>query len=123
MGRLRQLTPSKIILDSRRGWAGKSLGSCSNQAERFGAEIEMDQATSVDLSQQPYVIETYGKKYLATSLIITTGADPKKLNIPGKRNLPGGVYLIAEPVMDGSSKKRILWWLAAVTAHLKKASS
>ncbi len=72
------------------GVGGEELGQLfQTQAERFGAEIEMDQATSVDLSQQPYVIETYGKKYLATSLIITTGADPKKLNIPGEKEFTG----------------------------------
>lgn len=49
----------------------------------------MDHATSVDLSKQPYTIESYGSKYLATSLIITTGADPKKLNIPGEKEFTG----------------------------------
>ena len=72
------------------GVGGEELGQLfQTQAERFGAEIEMDQATSVDLSQQPYGIETYSKKYLATSLIITTGADPKKLNIPGEKEFTG----------------------------------
>ena len=72
------------------GVGGEELGQLfQTQAERFGAEIEMDQATSVDLSQQPYGIETYSKKYLTTSLIITTGADPKKLNIPGEKEFTG----------------------------------
>ena len=72
------------------GVGGEELGQLfQTQAERFGAEIEMDQATSVDLSKRPYTIETYGKKYLATSLIITTGADPKKLNIPGEKEFTG----------------------------------
>ena len=72
------------------GVGGEELGQLfQTQAERFGAEIEMDQATSVDLSERPYTIETYGKKYLATSLIITTGADPKKLNIPGEKEFTG----------------------------------
>ncbi len=72
------------------GVGGEELGQLfQTQAERFGAEVEMDQATSVDLSKQPYIIETYGKKYLATSLIITTGADPKKLNVPGEKEFTG----------------------------------
>lgn len=72
------------------GVGGEELGQLfQTQAERFGAEVEMDQATSVDMSKQPYVIETYGKKYLATSLIITTGADPKKLNVPGEKEFTG----------------------------------
>ena len=73
-----------------KGVGGEELGQLfQTQAERFGAEIEMDQATSVDLSKRPYTIETYDKKYLATSLIITTGADPKKLNIPGEKEFTG----------------------------------
>ena len=72
------------------GVGGDELGQLfQTQAERFGAEIEMDQAMSVDLSQQPYIIETYGKKYQASSLIITTGADPKKLHIPGEKEFTG----------------------------------
>jgi len=72
------------------GVGGEELGQLfQTQAERFGAEIEMDQAVSVDLSKNPYTIETYGKKYQAESLIITTGADPKKLNVPGEKEFTG----------------------------------
>ena len=72
------------------GVDGQELGRLFQaQAERFGTEILMDHATSVDLSKQPYTIESYGSKFLATSLIITTGADPKKLNIPGEKEFTG----------------------------------
>ena len=72
------------------GVGGTELGQLfQTQAERFGAEIEMDHATSVDLSQKPIVIESYGKKYECESLIITTGADPKKLGIPGEKEFTG----------------------------------
>lgn len=59
------------------------------QAERFGAKIIMDTATEVDLSQRPFRISTYSKPYLAESLIITTGATPRHLNIPGEKELTG----------------------------------
>lgn len=72
------------------GVGGAELGQLfQTQAERFGAEIEMDQATAVDLTKQPLTIETYGKRYEAKSLIITTGADPKKLNVPGEKEFTG----------------------------------
>ena len=72
------------------GVKGQELGLLfQTQAERFGAEIEMDHATSIDLSKQPYTIETYGKKYTAPSLIIATGATPKKLGIPGEKEFTG----------------------------------
>ncbi len=59
------------------------------QAERFGAKIELDTATAIDLSQRPFHVETYNTTYLADSLIITTGATPRHLNIPGEKELTG----------------------------------
>ena len=46
------------------------------QAERFGAKVEFDTATEVDLSQRPFRVTTYNTTYLADSLIISTGATP-----------------------------------------------
>lgn len=59
------------------------------QAERFGAVVEYDTATHVDLSVRPFRINTYNTKYLADALIITTGATPRHLEIPGERELTG----------------------------------
>ncbi len=72
------------------GIGGQSLVELfQKQAERFGARIEFDIATSVDLSQRPFRIKTYNTTYLADTLIITTGASSKHLNIPGERELTG----------------------------------
>lgn len=72
------------------GVGGTELGQLfQTQAERFGAEIEMDYATKVDLRQKPIRIESYGKNYECESLIITTGADPRKLGIPGEKEFTG----------------------------------
>jgi len=72
------------------GVSGSELGQLfQTQAERFGAEIVMDQVTSVNLSKQPYIIETYGKKYEVKALIISTGADHRKLGVPGEQSLIG----------------------------------
>lgn len=72
------------------GVGGSELGQLfQTQAERFGAEIVMDQVTSVDLNKRPFRIETYGKNYEAKSLIISTGADHRKLGIPGELALTG----------------------------------
>jgi thioredoxin reductase (NADPH) len=59
------------------------------QAERFGAKIEFDSATAVDLSQRPFRVTTYGSEYLAESLIIATGATPRHLEIPGETEFTG----------------------------------
>jgi thioredoxin reductase (NADPH) len=59
------------------------------QAERFGARLEYDTATEVDLSQRPFRVKTYNTTYLAETLIVTTGATPTHLNIPGEKELTG----------------------------------
>ena len=59
------------------------------QAERFGTRVEYDTAIEVDLSQRPYSVRTYNGEYLAETLIITTGATPLHLNIPGESSLTG----------------------------------
>ncbi len=72
------------------GVGGSQLGELfQKQAERFGARIEFDLATEVDLKQRPFVVKTYDHEYRAKSLIITTGASPNHLNVPGETELTG----------------------------------
>lgn len=59
------------------------------QAERFGAKLEFDSALEVDLSKRPFRVNGYNANYMADSLIITTGATPRHLNIPGEMELTG----------------------------------
>jgi len=59
------------------------------QAERFGARVEFDTATAVDLSQRPFRVTTYNGEYLADTLIITTGATPIHLDVPGEMEFTG----------------------------------
>ena len=59
------------------------------QAERFGARVEFDTATEVDLSQRPFRVKTYNKEYLAEALVIASGATPRHLNVPGETELTG----------------------------------
>jgi thioredoxin reductase (NADPH) len=59
------------------------------QAERFGAKIEFDTATQVDLSKRPFKVQTYGATYLAETLIIASGATARHLEIPGEKELTG----------------------------------
>jgi len=59
------------------------------QAERFGAKFEFDSATEVDISERPFRVKSYNAEYLAETLIITTGAHPNHLNIPGEKELTG----------------------------------
>jgi thioredoxin reductase (NADPH) len=72
------------------GVGGSQLGELfQKQAERFGAQVEFDTATAVDLSQRPFRVTTYNREYLAETLIITTGASPNHLKVPGETELTG----------------------------------
>jgi thioredoxin reductase (NADPH) len=56
------------------------------QAERFGARVEFDTATAVDLSSRPFKVNTYSKEYLADTLIIATGATLASWKFLARRN-------------------------------------
>lgn len=59
------------------------------QAERFGARVEYDTATEVDFSAAPYKVKTYNGVYTANTVIISTGASPRNLEIPGEKEFTG----------------------------------
>jgi thioredoxin reductase (NADPH) len=59
------------------------------QAEKFGARVEYDTATDVDLSERPFRVKTYNGEYRAETLIIATGAQATHLNVPGEKELTG----------------------------------
>ncbi|QPC83234.1 thioredoxin-disulfide reductase [Phototrophicus methaneseepsis] len=54
-------------------------------AESFGATFTYDLVESVDFSSgSPYTVKTLMDEYSADSVIVTIGADPRKLGIPGE---------------------------------------
>jgi thioredoxin reductase (NADPH) len=59
------------------------------QAERFGTKLEFDTASEVDLSKRPFKVQTFNSTYLADTLIISTGATSRRLDIPGETELTG----------------------------------
>ncbi len=72
-----------------------------NQAERFGTDVRYGLATSVDFSSYPLkVIIDETEEILAKSVIISTGASARWLNLPSEQRLNGkGVSACA--VCDG----------------------
>ena len=58
--------------------------SFQKQAERFGARLEFDSVTEVDFSARPFRVKTWSGEYLAETLVLSTGATPRHLNIPGE---------------------------------------
>ncbi|MGI8912484.1 MAG: thioredoxin-disulfide reductase [Chloroflexota bacterium] len=59
------------------------------QAERFGAEVLDVDATSVDFSHRPFTVVTDDGTYTAESVIVSTGAAAKWLEVPGEELLRG----------------------------------
>ncbi len=60
------------------------------QAQKFGTRIEYDYVDAVDFHQHPFSVHTQGgKTFQAKSVILSTGATPRKLQIPGEEELTG----------------------------------
>jgi len=73
------------------GGTGPDLAeTMRKQAESFGARIDMDVVLSVDLTHgSPFTVKTGNSEYQAESLIVTSGASPRLLNIPGEVEYTG----------------------------------
>lgn len=56
------------------------------QAVRFGTECITKDVDEVDLSSKPYKVVSQKKEYFAHTLIISTGATAKRLDIPGAKD-------------------------------------
>lgn len=61
-----------------------------NHAERFGARYVYDEVEEVNLAGgPPFYVKTYGDEYEAEALIITAGASPRRLGVPGEEEFIG----------------------------------
>jgi len=59
------------------------------QAERFGADFIEEEITAIGLEGLCKIVETVENKYRAKSVIICTGAHPRRLNVPGEEQFTG----------------------------------
>jgi thioredoxin reductase (NADPH) len=60
------------------------------QAEHFGAQFVYDEVTSVDFTKgSPFLVKTGMDEFLADSVIVTIGANPRELGVPGERDSIG----------------------------------
>ena len=65
-------------------------------AERFGAEMVMDEVRRVHLMQPVKVIEAAKQTYQAPTVILATGAPPRKVGVEGEEEMLGrGVHYYA----------------------------
>jgi len=59
------------------------------QAEKYDARLEYDVVENVDLRTRPFGVTTSSRTIRARALIVATGAQPRRLNIPGERKFIG----------------------------------
>lgn len=72
------------------GITGPELTSLmTRQAERFGAEIVIGEVTDIRLDGDIKVVSTDTETYRAPTVILAMGADPRKLGVPGEKELRG----------------------------------
>ncbi len=76
------------------GINGLSLGiKMKKGAERFGAVTKITEVKAVDFSRKTKKIETASGVFLAKTVVIAAGANPRRLNLPGEAELIGrGVH-------------------------------
>ena len=79
------------------GVDGITLGMKMQQhAEKFGAKTELADVTSVDFSRKIKKVITEYETYLAKTVVIATGANPRELGIDNEKQLLGrGVHYCA----------------------------
>ena len=74
----------------------KLMEEMRRQAERFGAELVLENATSADFKSKPFKVTAGNKVYEGKSVIIATGASPKWLGLESETRLRGrGVSVCA----------------------------
>ena len=59
------------------------------QAENFGAEFMMDEVTDIEKLDKGFLIKTWGEEIKTLGIVMTTGAVPRKLQIPGEEEFTG----------------------------------
>lgn len=70
------------------GVAGFDLAQrFQQQAEKFGARIERNVVTGVDLKSYPFVLTTESGQIETRSIVVASGASPRRLGIPGEDRL------------------------------------
>jgi thioredoxin reductase (NADPH) len=92
-GLLQQTTEVENYPGFRDGIMGPELmQTMRDQAERFGTKFLTDQATAVELADDPggvHVVKVGDQEYRARTVILSMGAEHKKLEVRGEEELSG----------------------------------
>ena len=85
---LDQLTMTTLV-ENYPGFSKGVMGpelivECKKQAQKFGAKYESGFVKSIKKVNKNFQVSTGKKKYSSKAVIISTGASPRKLKIPGE---------------------------------------
>lgn len=85
---LDQLTMTTLV-ENYPGFSQGVMGpeliiECKKQAQKFGAKYEVGFVKSIKKVNKTFHVSTGDKKYSSKTVIISTGASPRKLKIPGE---------------------------------------
>ena len=79
------------------------------QAERFGARTEYAQVERLDLTASPKVLETSEGTFLGKTVVLATGADPRKLGVDHEEALVGrGNSAAADALLLSRIAKKVI---------------
>ena len=65
------------------------IDKMKKQADKFKAEFKDEEVISITFDEYDKIIKTYQQEYKFKTIIIATGANPKKLEVPGEERLTG----------------------------------
>ena len=65
------------------------MGRMKSQAERLGARLVQEDVVKVDFKTYPFEVQTDSRSVKALSVIVATGANPRRLNLESEMRLMG----------------------------------
>jgi len=65
------------------------MGLFRKQAERFGTRVISQDVTRIDFSERPFRVWVDDQEFAADSIIVSTGASARWLDVPGEERLRG----------------------------------
>jgi len=72
------------------GISGPELANrMAEQARKFGAEVIMDEVQALEKADEGFLVKGFERNYRARSVIVATGANPRKLGVPGEDKFYG----------------------------------
>ena len=60
-----------------------------DQAKNFGLEIISDEVLEIKKKDEKFIVKTWGEEFSCKGIVIASGSQPRKLNIPGEAKFTG----------------------------------